>query len=104
MFVHRPHLAIVLVLTAALGCVAGCALFKDRSKIEQTVTDVQEKIEPVVEHSLAVLQCASFMQRMAFDSGKNLPTSAAIAFCAALEASPDVAPSAPTQVEPPKEI
>lgn len=79
---------IVLVVAAALGA-TGCAWLQSRQPM---LEQAGEKTAQVVDHSLAVLTCASFMQRMAFDSGKRLPKEAALAFCAALEGSPDVAP------------
>lgn len=99
----RYQLALVVTLMLCVAGLAGCAwLNKTQPKVEAAI----EKVEPVIQHSLAVLQCASFVQRMAFDSGKRLGDAAALAFCAALEASPDVnpAPTAPSRAPIPENL
>lgn len=92
MSLRSSGLAVLLAACTALGVTAGCALFERRTSIVEQTTKAVEKIEQAAEPTIAVLQCAAFVQRMAFDSGKRLSTSAAIAFCAALESSPDVNP------------
>jgi hypothetical protein len=78
-------LGLVLVLVST-----GCAwLQSQQPKLDQAT----EKVTTVVDHSLAVLTCASYVQRLAFDSGKRLSKEAALAFCVALEGSPDVSPA-----------
>lgn len=99
----RYQLALVVTLMLCVAGLAGCAwLNKTQPKVEAAI----EKVEPAIPHSLAVLQCASFVQRMAFDSGKRLGDAAALAFCAALEASPDVnpAPTSPSRAPTPENL
>lgn len=102
MEIKHLHFALALAVATTIGF-AGCALFKQPTTTEPIIEkaeSVVEQVKPAVEYSLAVLQCAGFVQRMAFDSGKRLDSKFALAFCAALEASPDVAPATPPTATP----
>ena len=80
--VNLPRLGASLVL-AALVC-GGCAfLTSAQNKVESVV-------EPLKEPTVEVLVCARYILKMARESGKELPKAAALAFCAAYEASPNL--------------
>jgi hypothetical protein len=79
-------LFLALAISASIG---GCATFKGKTP-EQVIEAVQTEVPKAVEHSVAVTRCADFVQDMALDRGKRLSREAALAVCAALEASPDV--------------
>jgi hypothetical protein len=81
--VNLPRIGVSLALSI-LVC-AGCALLNTAQNKVQTVE------KQVVEPSLEVLACAKYIQRTARDNGKELPVAAALAFCTAFMASPDVA-------------
>jgi hypothetical protein len=88
-----PLLAFVVGSALSL---AGCALFAKPGSLSNAV----QQAEPVLQHSTAVLQCAAVLQHSATEAGKAVPTATVLAFCAAVEASPDVPRPAPAPVTP----
>ena len=81
--------ALFLALTISASIGGGCATLKGKTP-EQVIEAVQTEVPKAIEHSVEVIRCADFVQDVALDSGKRLSREAALVFCAALEASPDV--------------
>lgn len=84
---------VAALIAVSVSLSAGCAWLAKGRNLDNAVGEALHKVEPAVQHSTAVLQCAAALQAMFRDVGKAVPTSAALTFCAAAEASPSVAPA-----------